>query len=392
MRKIWLKVKYFINSIFYGLSSADHVLMGGNSGEEGITINQEVQDKRVSKDLLKGEVTQEVEELRYRTIKVDRESKGFEYFSPTLTKKKDINDSKFVQYENEDNLDIVTIQPNEFQTANLRDAMRNINSDDVREIQDKEGNSEITVNVGEFKQPKKYSIKIRRSEYAIPRYYIEEYTTRLVVKKTSKENEYILDFYVSKYPNVFDYKSKGFIREVEKIKDDGWKSDIIDINGVNFITSHAYLFDDMVEFEFKNINYQKIVEFDGHYVIKFKAILAKLHDMIKDVYSKTMDEKYKNKEAKDVIYNINGGHESVVYKCEVCGKEIVYDTMALAMKPITQAREIDEEYETSDNDQVSSYYDIQMSEQTTGKKMCSECFKEWLKNNNLDYANIYANK
>lgn len=392
MKKFWLKVKYFINSIFYGLASADHVLMGGNSGEEGITINQEVQDKRVSKDLLKGELTQEVEELRYRTIKVDRESKGYEYFSPTLAKKKDINDTKFIHYENGDNLEVVTIQANEFQTANLRDAMLNINSEDVKDIQGSKGNTEISVNVGEFKQEKKYNIKIKRSEYSIPRYYLEEYTTRLVVKKTDEENKYVLDFYVSKYPNVFDYKSKGFVREIEKIKDEGWKSDIIDFNGVNFVTSHAYLFDDMVEFDFKYPIFQKIVEYDGHYVIKFKATLSKLHDMIKDVYSKTMDEKYQNKAAKDVVYDITGGHEKVVYQCEVCGKEVVYDTLEIDTTPIQQAREIDEEIEKDNTNQLTSYLDIQMSEQTTGKKMCSECFKEWLKNNNIEYSNIYANK
>lgn len=392
MKKFWLKVKYFINSIFYGLASADHVLMGGNNGEEGITINQEVQDKRVSKDLLKGELTQEVEELRYRTIKVDRESKGYEYFSPTLAKKKDINDTKFIHYENGDNLEVVTIQPNEYLTANLRDAMLNINSEDVKDIQDSKGNTEISVNVGEFKQEKKYNIKIKRSEYSIPRYYLEEYTTRLVVKKTDEENKYVLDFYVSKYPNVFDYKSKGFVREIEQIKDEGWKSDIIDFNGVNFVTSHAYLFDDMVEFDFKHPIFQKIVEYDGHYVIKFKATLSKLYDKIKDVYSKTMDEKYQNKVAKDVVYDITGGHEKVVYKCEVCGKEVVYDTLEIDTTPIQQAREIDEEIENDNTNQLTSYLDIQMSEQTTGKKMCRKCFKEWLKNNNIEYSNIYANK
>lgn len=393
MKKFWVQVKYFIKSLFYGMSAADHILMdSGSSSNEGVIINKEVHDKRVSKDLLRGEVTQEVSELRYRTYKVDRESKSFEYFSPTLTKKKDINDTKYVQYENEDNLEIVTIQPNEYQTSNLREAMKTIDSTEVQNFTDKNGQEELRVNVGEFKQPKRYTIHIKRDEFSIPRYYLEEYTKRLVVKKSTEENKFILDFYVSKYPNIDDFKSKGFVREIEKIKEEEWKSDIVDIEGVDFITSHAYHIDDMVEFDFKYPKFKKIVEYDGHYIIRYKASLSKLYDTIKDFHSKTMEEKYKNKEAKEVIYDITGGHERVVYKCDVCGKELVCDTLEIDTSPITQAREIDDETRKDDSKQLTSYLDIQMSEQTTGKKMCRKCFEEWMKNNKIEYSNIYANK
>lgn len=389
MKKIWFKVKYFFKSIFYGMSAADNVLFGNGEDSSSIVINKEVHDKRVSKDLLKGEVTQEVEELRYRTFKVDRESKSFEYFSPTLAKKKDINDTKFIKYENSDNLEIVTIQPNSFDVATIYDAIKNIDVDTIETVKDGE-NNELSVNVGNFKQKKKYTIDIRRNEYAIPRYYLEEYTTRLVVKKLSAKTKFILDFYVSKYPNITDFKSKGFIREIERIRDEGWKSDIIDFNGVHFITSHAYQLDDMIEFDFKYPTFKEIVEFDGHYILRFKATISKKHDMMNDFYSKTMDEKYQHKEAKEVVYNINGGQEREVYVCEICGKEIVYDTDDIDNKPIIQPRLIDETEDNEENNQVSEYFDIQMSEQTTGQKMCRKCFSEWLKNNNLEKSNIYA--
>lgn len=389
MKKIWFKVKYFFKSIFYGMSAADNILFGDGESES-IVINKEVQDKRVSKDLLKGEVTQEVEELRYRTYKVDRESKNFEYYSPTLAKKKDISDSKFVKYENSDNLEIITIQPNVFLTENIYDAIKNISDKEIETHQDENGNNTIEVNVGSFKQQKKYTIKLHRNEYVIPRYYLEEYTTRLVVKKCIEEQKYVLDFYVSKYPNVLDFKSKGFVREIERVKDEGWKSDIIEFNGVSFITSHAYQLDDMIEFNFKYPTFKEIIEFDGHYIIRYRATLNKQHDMLNDFYSKTMDEKYKNKEAKEVIYNINGGQERKIYVCEICGKEIVYDTSDIDSKPITQPRLINEEEDNEDNEQVSEYFDIQVAEQTTGQKMCRQCFNEWLKNNNLEKSNIYA--
>lgn len=390
MKKFWLKIKYLFNSFFYGMSAADKAIMTSSNDNENIVINKEVKDERVSKALLRGELTQEVQELRYRTYKVDRESKTFEYFSPTLAKKKELNDTKFIKFENSDNLELVTIQPNNFNVGTINDALKDIDINKVETFESNiENETEISVNVGQFKQPKSYNIEIIRNEYAIPRYYLEEYTKRLVVRKFSPKTKFMLDFYVSKYPNIMDLKSKGFIREIERIKNEGWKSDIIDFSGVHFITLHAYQLDDMIEFKFKYPVFQEIIEFDGHYIIRFKATIAKQYDTMNDFYSKTMDEKYKKKQAKEVINNINGGQEYKIYVCEECGKEIIYDTDEINYRPITQARDINEETNEY-NEQMSEYFDIQIAEQTTGKKLCRKCFSEWLKNNKIEKSNIYA--
>ena len=66
----------------------------GLDGDSGTSIIKQVQDKRVSEALLKGEITQEVQELRYRTYKVDKESKTYEYYSPTLALKNDKQNNK----------------------------------------------------------------------------------------------------------------------------------------------------------------------------------------------------------------------------------------------------------------------------------------------------------
>ena len=62
-------------------ATEDEVLhQTANSIGGGSSIIKEVDDTRVSKALLKGEITQEVEELRYRTYKVDKEAKTFGKF------------------------------------------------------------------------------------------------------------------------------------------------------------------------------------------------------------------------------------------------------------------------------------------------------------------------
>ena len=100
--------KYFLNLIYglpHGLKAADTEIMGSKQMDSnGTTINQEVSDERVAKHLLKGEVTQEVEELRYRTYKVENESKNYKYLGNgvavkenNIEKKQDRTKFKFTQ-------------------------------------------------------------------------------------------------------------------------------------------------------------------------------------------------------------------------------------------------------------------------------------------------------
>ena len=88
------KIKKYLLNLWYGLpfglKAADTEIMGSNNnGSDGSSIHQEVSDERVAKHLLKGEVTQEVEELRYRTYKVAGESENYEYLGNGVAVKSD---------------------------------------------------------------------------------------------------------------------------------------------------------------------------------------------------------------------------------------------------------------------------------------------------------------
>lgn len=358
--KKWIKwVSAFWKGLFVGMKTTEDTMFKGSTDIiPGTAVIQEVSDKRVSKDLLKGEVTQAVEELRYRTYKVDREAKQFEYIAPTLAFRREKQDSKFVTYEDSDSLEVITIQPNEAIVEEVVESLKYVGGRGKRS---------------------EYVIKLQRDFY--PRYRIEEYTKRLVVKKLD-ETHAILDFYVSKYPNDKDFKSKGFVREVEKIKDEGMRSDMTDIEKVSFVTSHAFKLNDMLEFEFDNVWFKEIVEFDGHYVLRFKSRIIKNGiDLTEQYYSKTMDEKYKNKVKKDVVIDITGTTPPQVYRCEKCGKEIVYDPEEMNEAEICQPRDIDEVIENYDS--VTDYMDAQISQQTYGIVMCKNCLKTYLEENNL---------
>lgn len=356
------KFLMFFYGLIYGMKATEDKVLHqtSNSIGGGSSIIKEVDDTRVSKALLKGEITQEVEELRYRTYKVDKESKTFEYFAPTLAMKRDKQDTKFLKYDDRDGLELITVQPNDFLVETV---------------------SETLEQVGGRGKRTQYRIKIKRN--FTPRYKIEEYITRLDVKKLD-DKHVILDMYVSKYPNDKDFKSKGFVREVEKIRDEKIKSDILDYEEVSFLTNHAYKMDDMVKFVFKNIFFREVVEFDGHYILRFKASIQQdIIDLTNIFYSKTMDEKYKNKEKKEVVLNFNDYLVKNVYKCDECGKEVVLDKEMIDSLEAYEGRDITQEKIETDNPQVLEFMDMQISEQTFGKRLCSDCLKKYLKENNL---------
>lgn len=83
------KIKGFFMAIPFGMKAADEILTTSNKDtDEGSSIHQQMEKKCVYNDLLKGELTQEVEELRYETFKAEEESNEYQYIGNGLAIKK----------------------------------------------------------------------------------------------------------------------------------------------------------------------------------------------------------------------------------------------------------------------------------------------------------------
>ena len=371
MGKIKDKINNVWTGLMFGLKNTENEVFTqlGSSHNNMISVNQEVGSHRVSKALLKGELTQEVKELRYRTYTVDREAKHYEYFSPTLAKKMDEKyDSKFVKFENSENLNVITIQPNE----------RNIEGIYEYECRNSVDLCALQTDTSKFIEPKKsYTLKVTRDFF--PRYKIEEFTKKLVVFEKEKGKSVKLDFYVSIYPDDKVFISKGFVREVENIRDNGVKSDILDMQSVSFTTLHAYKLDDMIQFEFNNLSFEKVLEFDGDYILRFSAdIVVNGEDMIKEFYNKEMAEKYANKEKKERVLDLTDNFAEK-YVCERCGKEVYYDPSSIDDLNPTQGKDIDDDSDDVSDSETTEYMDMQIAEQTYGKLLCRDCLRKYLK-------------
>lgn len=366
------KIKRIIRDLWIGLilgmkKTEDETFhQNGTALDNESTVNQKVSEHSVAKALLRGELTQEVIDLRYRTYAVARESEHYNYFSPTLATKKNGQDSKFVYVENEDNREIVTIQENKVEVETVTEALERLGE-----------NTTYTDRQNE------YNIMMKRHNF--PRFKLEEFTTKLVVKKGDDEWSAVLDVYVSKYPNDKNMKSKPFIRELERIIDTGVRSDIFEIDTISFETRHAYKLDDMLRFEFGDLKLERIFEFDGDYVIRFITnIIDGGTDLTAEFYSERMAKKYANHEKKELEINFDPEANIRVYKCAECGKEVTYDARALDNMEVKSLEQIETESEGYDG-KTTEYLDFEMSEHEFGRMLCKDCvtkamqklYKEW---------------
>lgn len=358
MKKIWLWLKLAFTYLAYGMKKTEQDILTTKGLKDDVDcgIEAEVTDQRVSKALLKGELTQAVKELRYRTYKVDAASRFFEYYSPTLTHKREKLEQKMVAFENSDKRELIVIQPNFTKTESLLESMERIERHEERK--------------------EEYYLYIGREYDFSPRFPLEKYATKAVVFKGDDEEHAVVDFYVSKYANPDLKVSKAFISEVERVKNTGKSSDITDISELTFMTLNAYGVVDMFLYTFKDFKFMKVLEFDGSYVIRFECrIDVNGDDMTKEYYCKEMDEKYKTNAPKDFVLDITNTPVVREYVCAECGKVVKYDTTEInALEPVS-LDELDDQEERSG---VTEYMDMEMSEQTFGKRLCKDCLEKKL--------------
>jgi len=325
------KIKKILLNIWYGLpfglKAADTEIMGNKSADDGgTTIQQEVSDQRVAKHLLKGEVTQEVEELRYRTYKVAGESENYEYLGNGVAIKSD--KPKPVGEKTK----YVFSQENTIVCNSITEELKHLD------------------NYGD----ERYTFEFTYD--GIVRFKIEQFATSVDVYLDKKDGIFKTTFHFEKQPNPYNAKSKPFINELEKltkitseyeIKRNEIASTLLTFsfstykakNEVNFVN---YAFIDGAKFE-------GISETDTEYLVTYvwKACMRVPLNLENKYYSKTMDEKYKNKERKEVAPEMVNAERKRY--CSVCGKEM-------------------------------STYDADILEASGEQVICKECMEKVLKN------------
>ena len=123
------------------------------------------------------------------------------------------------------------------------------------------------------------------------------------------------------------------------------ENDYTKLNMVKFVTYNCIGEDDLIEYTLQDLRLNNIEKIDKEYRLTFSYNFIIRNDLTEKFYSKTMDEKYQNKEKKELVLDLSN-QERVRY-CSVCSKEM-------------------------------SVYDGDITEETYGYPICKECLEKTL--------------
>jgi hypothetical protein len=261
-----------------------------------------------------GEVTQEVKEFRWRIYKILKEIEGYKTdivgytedgMPMTRTVKVDKKRSLTkVKTDDFDTYPLEMVVDNSEIVINTNDIMYNdtITLFDEAKI-NQDDNGEVSATHGEIKSDEysrinKPEVPIKVFRETIPKFEVEKYTKKLNIR-TINEKEKLLEFYVSLYPDEYNRTTRLFISDVKKAIENPRASSILEITGVNFVTYKTLGVEDFLEYEYKIKSFDKIVTFNGHYVIKFIGeVVINGNNILEDHRVIELDEKYNKKERK----------------------------------------------------------------------------------------------
>lgn len=298
IRDIFFKAIY---NLPFGMRGADKEILGSTKNvvcDESIV--QEVSDERVAKHLLKGEVTQGVEELRYRTYKVDNEAKGYEYLGNGVAVKKDEQTSFKTKHK--------FTQENKNLCAGLNSALKETT----------DGNYEETID--------RYTIELNYNH--VCRFRIDKRITNVDVLIDDKKGIIETTLHFNSEPDIYDGTSMPFINELKKLlsanEEEIKRNEIATaIRDLSFCTYKADNEEDFVTYSFSGeMKYEGLRKVGYEYLMKlsWEEYVRLPLNLEAKYYSKSMAEKYEKKERKDVVIpmvNI----ERKRY-CSVCGREM----------------------------------------------------------------------
>ena len=311
------KMKNWFNRRMAMLSLAMSNVEKNALGQQGDTLSSDVNQVQrhtqgqLADSLKHGEITQEVMDLRWRTYKILRESEGvtaeivgYDEDGMPIVKTKKVNKKlglKKVKVDPSDVYKLEMVVDNSEIVIGGNQAMDNENISILDEVLKGENeNGDLVATHGiidsvDYYATNKSERPIILIRDVLPNFYLENFTLKMNVR-TINETDKLLEFYVSKYPDEYNRTSRLFISEVKKVMTDNVKSTMLEFNGVNFITYKTLGTDDFLEYEYDNVSFDKIVEFNGYYIVKFNAsVKINGNDILETHRVAELDKKYEQK-------------------------------------------------------------------------------------------------
>lgn len=284
----WIK-KMFIYLMF-ALSNVEKNALSqkGEDLNDNNSITQKMRVNQLADDLIQGRITEEVILLRARLYKVIEASSELENaVKPILNDNGEITGydisvpankkplHKKIKGDSFDNYKVLMVINNEPITASVLDSFERIDKYGIEQ---------------------ENSIIVNRDIHA--KFNIEKYAKKLFIREIDSETR-LLEFYIPKYYDEYNRTSNLLISAIKKAMVNPRQIDLLDIKSIGFITNKDIGVKDFLEFQYLIDKFDKIVEYDGNYVIKFIGkVMVENENILEKYRNEKLDEKYNNKEFK----------------------------------------------------------------------------------------------
>ena len=281
------KIKNYFRGLMLSLYMTEKMTLSPNDGlSDGITKSVGINEGRLSDDLMKGILSEETRKLRWRMYKVMANSRNKQISSDSNGEavSKDIDYTKDIN-----KLDI--LQPEGQVKVCLFNREQTVSLGDIGEIKESMTKAEL-----DGKLRTKRRVYVSR-EY-LPKFEIENYADRVVVSENG-DNLYTLDFYISRYVDIYDKRTPFLVSEIEKAKVKPRFCDMLDIKTAGFVTSNDVGAEDFLEFLYDIKSFTGVLDYKGYFILRFTGeAVINGESIIGEYVNEDLEGKYNRNEKK----------------------------------------------------------------------------------------------
>jgi len=313
--KKWFNQKLGILSLALSNVEKNALTQTGEGLSADVNQTMRLSQGKLSDSLVNGEITQEVMNLKWRTYKILRATEGltaeivgYDADGMPITKVKKRNTKKGLKkviLDEIDNFPLEMVVDNSEISTSSNDAMSNVYIsvlDQVSMNLDADGSiisaTHGTINGTEYFASNKSEKPIKIERDFVSNFKIEDYTLKLNVRKINKKQR-LLEFCVSIYPDEYKRTSRLFLSALKKAIENPTQANMLDIKDVSFVSYKTMGVSDYLEYEYKITSFDKIIEFNGNYIIKFIAdVSIDGRDILEEHRVEALDKKYADKAKK----------------------------------------------------------------------------------------------
>jgi hypothetical protein len=270
---------------------------------------QRLTQGRLSDALVRGEVTQEVRDLRWRMYKVlmatngvNAEITGYDDDGMPIvkvsTKKRPITN---VMVDSIDDYEVELVVDN---SEILSSTLEGVDNDALKEVDNDPTitDDEDSITIGEI-DGERFMTNVKGVRPVVvtyphkPKFEIDNYSDKVIVR-TISETEKMIEVYVSSYPDEFDRKTRLLVSTLKKAMNNP-RIPTLEMETLGFITNKTMGAADFMLYNYKIEKIDKVIEFDGNFVIKYIATpIINGENILESFKEEDLEERYKNKEAK----------------------------------------------------------------------------------------------